>query len=263
MVSPAPRSIKMFNAFAREMVLIAKKHCSASHKASLKKRFKLFDASSPKHARDFIARKQQVGDKDKDKEEGVVRVFDGISSDDIVGVVPTETKPLVKALVAGMVVASTLVEDEASDEIVSRVANAIANRDAGRVEDCVMDEDLTREIHAATADDANLPTRLIDDLNAVGCFSVVGAGASPRGGEGETSPIGIVGLAEEISRELDLSSLMGNVGASGGGGGGEAGLASIIESINRKVKSRIQDESVDATRLCSEAHAILGKMPPM
>ena len=243
MGSGVPLSVKVFNAFARELVLIAKKHCSAEHKASLKKRFKLFDASSPKYARAFLTRRRDAA---KETE-----VFDGITEDAITKAVPADMQKLVNALCAGMILAASLLDDDTSELIVSRVAASIVSQDPTSVEDTIIDEDLIKSLHAASS--TQLPDRLLTDLQAAAAFAARPAMPSEAPGQS----LGIIGLAEEISRELDISSLM----MSSESPQGQAGLASIIESINRKVQGRIQDGSVDADRLCTEAQSILGNMP--
>jgi hypothetical protein len=243
-------SVRMFNAYARELVLIAKKHCSSEHKASLKKRFKLFDASSPKYVREFLDRRCDGSDTESKQ------VFAGITENVISNAVPSDMSEIVGSLLAGMTLAASLLDDETSEEVVSKVASAIISQNPASVEDTIMDEDLVRVLEQAS--NPRLSDRLVDDLRVIAASSIgLGReGSQPPG----RSALGIVGLAEEISRELDISSLMTSAGAHGGGG--EAGLATIIDSINRKVQGRIQDGSVDAARLCSEAQAILGSLPP-
>jgi hypothetical protein len=235
--------VKVFNAFARESVLIAKRHCSADHKAALKKRFKLFDASSPKYARAFLARRRNPA---KESE-----VFEGITEEAITKAVPEDMRSVVTAMAAGMTLAASLLDDDTSELIVSRVAASIISKDPSAVEDTIIDEDLIKVLHAASS--AQLPERLLADLQAAAAYSARPEAPSATPGQS----LGIIGLAEEISRELDISSLM----MSSDSPQGQAGLASIIESINRKVQGRIQDGSVDADRLCTEAQSILGKMP--
>ena len=242
-VQPA---VKMFNAFLRELVLVAKKHCSAQHKSSLKKAFKLFDSASPKYANAFIARRSK-----STREDSETLIFDGITSADIQNAVPEAEKELVGALVAGVTMAATLLDDDTGDETVGRVANAILQKDPSSVDDILLDDELTESLNRVTVVD--LAERLLADLRAAADGFSNATHALPSA---SAQSLGIVGLAEEISRELDISSLMMSSNASHG----QAGLATIIDSINQKVQGRIQDGSVDAARLCSEAQAILGGM---
>lgn len=244
-----PSTVRIFNAFARELVLVCKKHCSAEHKASLKKSFKLFDASSPKYAKSFIERQKADGASPEDPV-----VFQAVSLDMIKRAVPKDMHDLVDALVSGMIVSSSLLEAEASEALVHKVSDAILAKDPSLAEDSILDDDLATSLKSVC--DGALPERLLDDLRATLRHRAESAAVAEHTETDQA--LGIVGLAEEISRELDVASLMTGMPS----GGGDAGLQTIIESINRKVQDRIQDGSVDPARLCSEAQSILGTMSP-
>jgi len=241
MAPEVPPAVAMFNTFTRELVLLSKKHCTATTKAALKKRFKLFDPTSPKHAHEFLQRRAAPGC------EG--EVFEGIGESEISQAVPEETRPDVEALVAGMTLAASLLEDEVSDSVVAQIATAILERDLAPVETLILDESLSTLVSKASG--LRMPERVSDDLSRI-----AERGRAERGSVPQARAMGIVGLAEEISREIDISSLMGGPGL----GGGNPGLESIINSINQKVQGRIRDGTVDPEKLCSEAQSILGNM---
>ena len=236
-----PASVRMYNAFARELVLLVKNRLPPNQKAALKKRFRLFDLNSRKHVDAFVAARRNAPD----------TVFDGVTGAQVDSVVAPAERPVAAAYIAGMRVSAALVDDDVADSVSGRIARAIVSRDVDAVQDIVcVDDELTQSLGAATAPAFDPPQRLIDDLTAIAAAAetavVPTAGAAPG--------LGIVGLAEEISRDLDISSLISS-------GGGDASLATVIKHINDKVHGRIRDGSLDAARLCSEAQSILGQMP--
>lgn len=230
----------MFNAFARELVLLVKNRLPPNQKATLKKRFRLFDLNSRKHVDAFIAARRVAPD----------AVFDGIAGAQIAEAVQDAEKPAADAYVAGMRIAAALVDDDAAEGVSARIARAIATRDTDSVRDIVcVDDELAQSLATTVVPAFEPPERLSDDLRAIWSAGDPSASKAAPG-----SGLGIVGLAQQISEDLDISELVT-------GGGGDASLSKIIQRINQKVQSRIQDGSLDAERLCAEAQTILGKMP--
>lgn len=245
MASHIQPAVTMFNIFAKELILIAKKHCSSEVKACLKKRYKLFDASSPVHVQSFLKRRN--AEKVIDYE---VQVFEGISRSALIESSPADIHSTIKGVSAAMGLAAFLFDADSSEELMSKIALALVTKDPSVVEGDIIDDDLWNALKVAVQ--ADLHCRATDELQKL---------ARPRTtlatDTASNNSVGIVGLAEEISRELDLSSLMSATGAHGS----EPGLATIIGKINEQVQKRIKDGQVDPDRLCSEAQAILGTMP--
>ena len=244
----------MFNAFARELVLLVKNRLPPAQKSVLKKRFRLFDLNSSKHADEFLALRKRTANSSGTDDTTDDLVFEGISARAITDAVPASDRDTAAGLISGMKLCATLLDDDSSDELSARIAGAIVSEDLACVEDVIVDDELAQMLAKSAA--FELPDRLSADLTTISAEPAASATAAAMAAR-TNSPLGIVGLAEEISRELDLSSLMTPAGPRGG----ETGLASVIQTINQKVRGRIQDGSVDAAQLCSEAQAILGQIP--
>ena len=245
----------MFNAFAKRLILTAKSCCTPSEKASIKKEFKLFDSSSGKYCERFANRvlrgESQFSD---DRLNGDTQVLPGITAASLRANAPESDTQTVECSMRGMLVAAHLAQEEADEEMVVNIVRAIVGSSADKLHEIILDEDLLAAALALAA--ADLPSDVRTALEKVcavverGSISSAGAGDS-----GASESIGLIQLAQEISQGLDMSTL---AGIAGQGGSDDAAMSSLFATINRTVMEKMQDGSLDPTRLCAEASCVLG-----
>ena len=234
----------MFNAFAKNMVLFAKSHCSVSEKAAIKREFKLFDSTSKKYANDFTRRVLQGGAGVSECLKSDTEVLPGVTVASLEA--SSSGNMTVKGTMYGMLVSASLVQDLTNDEAVVNIVSAILAGSVDDIREVVLDEDLVDAIVKVV--DAGVP----DDVRrALVKIQSRGGGFKAGGTEG----LGLMQLAQEVSQGLDMSTLMG---VAGQGTADDAAMNSLFASINRTVIERMQDGSIDPARLCAEASSILG-----
>ena len=226
---------KAFNAFERELVLIAKKCCGTKHVAALKKRFRLFDIESSSYASAFIA-SVEIATSTRPNDISEVLICSGVRFGDIRDAAGGSTEH--ECLVLGMLLYANLINDCAGNEIAKAVACALVERKPEKVVNVVLDEDLLEMIEKLCA--LKLPERVIAVLEKM---------CSVGGGGGD---LGIIELAKDISRNMDMSTLLDP--SSGG-----ADMSGLFATINAKVQQRMRDGSVNPDKLCQEAQSILGE----
>lgn len=228
---------RLFNAFARELILTAKQHCAAKQVSSLKKKFKLFDITSQKYLTDFVKRHGDGLGMEALKDVAF-QIFPGVKSGDILDAIPKDDVEICTAYLNGIFLAAALRQAEASEETVETVAQAIANHQYEQAEGVVLDDDMLTMIKSILA--AKLPKRLSDALLQL------------RSSRGACQGLGIVELAKDISNKMDLSSLANAQG--------EQDMSKMFAAINQQVQTRLQSGTVDPKRLCDEAQALLGAL---
>ena len=240
----------MFNAFAKSLVLFAKSHCSASEKAAIKKEFKMFDSASQKYADDFIRRVLHNGTAVTDCLQDNAEVLPGVTVASLEASASSTNVKSIKGTMYGMLVAASMVHDSTHDAMVLEIMGAILSASLDEIRDVVLDEDLmdliTKVVDAGVPDDVR---RVLVKIQSHGSSSNV-----PD--RGVADGVGLVQLAQEVSQGLDMSTLMG---VAGQGTADDAAMNTLFASINRTVIERMQDGSIDPTRLCAEASSILGK----
>jgi hypothetical protein len=233
----------MFNAFARDMILVLKKHCDTRLKAAIKRKFRLFDAHSSDYVSGFLERNASPACL-AIAEDPTTEVLPGVTVGDVMHAVPANEKSLCSALITGMVLSAALVQDGASEDIVSLVASAVSQKDVAVAQGAILDDDLLDMIRCvAEADIPDAAMNVIADI----CDR-----AKPVAG----ADMSIIELAKEVSQSVDLGSLSAAGGASG------FDMSKLMQAIDGKVKQRMSDGSMDPEKLCNEAQAILGMMGP-
>ena len=241
----------MFNAFAKSLVLFAKSHCSASEKAAIKKEFKLFDLASQKYANDFTKRVLHNGVAVISCLKGETEVLPGVTVASLESKVSENNSKPIKGTMYGMLIAASMVQDSTNDSMVLDIVDAILSASLDKLCDVVLDDDfmdvIAKVVDAGVPDDVR---RVLVKIQAQGSpgFDVADGGSA----EG----LGLMQLAQEVSQGLDMSTLMG---VAGQGTADDAAMNTLFASINRTVVERMQDGSIDPTRLCAEASSILGK----
>jgi hypothetical protein len=240
----------MFNAFAKSLVLCAKVHCSAKEKAAIKKAFKLFDSSSRKYANDFAQRVlRHTEDGHNYSATKGIEILPGVTVGSLEANIPDGETIAVKGTMYGMMIAGSLAQDSTDDKIVGEIIDAMLSSSTDKLRDVVFDEDLMEAIMKVVS--LGISDDVRQALVKIGTSSSCGGLAAGRSTDG----IGLMQLAQEISQGLDMSTLMG---VAGQGQDNDAAMTNLFASINRTVIERMQDGSIDPTRLCAEASSILG-----
>lgn len=237
--------VRMYNAFARELVLVARQHCDVQHKAKLKKRFKLFDANGDGYSKEFIAGVEARGGSvcPSVSEDGGTELFAGVTIGDLRDAIPETQREACDALITGLVFSASLLADQAGADVLDKVAEAIASSDASIAEAHILDEDLLKSLSTLTS--VQLPDRVLDTI----------ADLRTPAPQAPASGMSIMDLAREISEGMDMAPLVDSVGR--GGSVPEADMQKMMSMINGKVQERMRDGSVDPSKICSEAQDIL------
>ena len=246
-MTAATDATRMFNAFARDMILLLKKHCDAQLKAVIKRKFRLFDAQSTVYVYGFLDRIAAPASL-AIASDAATEVLPDVTVGVVMDAVPAGEKPLCSALITGMVLSAALIQDEASSDIVSLVASALAQKDVGVARGPILDDDLLEMVQCVVS--ADIPDA------AMNVFADVSNEAKPGVGGAGGAEMSIIELAKEVSQSVDLGSLSDPSGAGG------FDMSKLMQAIDGKVKQRMMDGSMDPEKLCNEAQAILGMMGP-
>lgn len=232
----------VFNAFAKNVVLLVRAHCSVSEKAVVKREFKIFDTYSPKYADHFADR--VLRDADQDLRKVLVdetQIFTGVSWRRLKVVTPESDQGLLKCAVYGMLASASMVRESVNDDVCMSVLDAILSESIKSLEDVVMDTDLLYVI--CTAIGTGVPESVRSSLTKIKETRLPG------------QSVGLMQLAQEVSQGLDLTTLMGVAGQDDVDA---SAMNNLFASINQKVVQRMQDGSIDPAKLCAEATQILG-----
>lgn len=231
----------LFNAFARSLVLSAKKHSSPNEKSTIKKSFRLFDSSSADYADEFVARvldkhniSQALGDD--------MEVLPGVKVSELRSRVPECEKSGVEGAMNGMVLAAYLVQNECNDKVTSEIVTAVLASSVEAAKRTVIDEDLEPVLSKV------VQSGIVSEVEGSLQKLKLQATSNDQG-------VGLLELAQEVSQGLDLSALAGSSGAVSND---DEAMANLFQTINHKVVERMRDGSIDPMRLCAEASSILG-----
>ena len=240
----------MFNAFAKEVILVAKRYCAPDDKSVIKKHFKLFDASSPRYADEYVQRVFHVRDQcqistalAKDS-----MILPRITVDALTSNIPDADVASAECAMRGMAVGACLVHDQCSTPVTFDIIQAILHQSTDNIRNTVLDEDLMDAIEKLAE------TGVSEDLR-VALSRIPMVAKSGAASNSDAAGVGIMQLAQEVSEGLDLSGLMS---AGTEEGAGDAAMSALFETINRKVMQRMQDGSIDPSKLAAEASSILG-----